>query len=67
MTDSGHVLKTEDGLYYCGMNIFDKQLRMAKIYHSKRYAEDAKGTMEQRMGCHIHLVRVEISEKGDAE
>ena len=63
MTDSGYVLKTEDGLYYCGMNIFDKQLRMSKIYHSKRYAEDAKKTMEQRKGCHICLVHVEITEK----
>ena len=63
MTDRGHVLKTEEGLYYCGMNIFDKQLRMAKIYHSKRYAQDAKETMEQRNGYHISLVRVEISEK----
>lgn len=63
MTDSGYVLKTEEGLYYCGMNIFDKQLRMAKIYHSKRYAQDAKETMEKRKGCHICLERVEITEK----
>ena len=63
MTDGGYVLKTEEGLYYCGMNIFDKQLRMAKIYHSKRYAEDAKEIMEKRKGWHVSFVRVEITEK----
>ena len=63
MTDSGYVLKTEEGLYYCGMNIFAKPLRMAKIYHSKRYAQDAKEMVEQRKGCHVSFVRVEITEK----
>ena len=39
--DYGIVLKNSDGLYYCGLNAFDKQLRKAKIYHSDKWADEA--------------------------
>lgn len=35
-SDGGYVIysiKTDE--YYCGLNKFNKQLRQAKIYHSK--------------------------------
>lgn len=41
MTDKGIVLKNSDGLYFCGLRTYDKQLRKAKIYHSAKYADAA--------------------------
>ena len=38
------ILNTVTGEYYCGLNKFDKQLRKAKIYHSKKWAEEAIDT-----------------------
>lgn len=35
------ILNTVTEEYYCGLNKFDKQLRKAKIYHSKKWAEEA--------------------------
>ena len=40
--DKGYVIKNEyNGLYWCGLKQWDKQLRKAKIYHSEKYATDA--------------------------
>lgn len=39
--DKGFVIldiRTE--LFYCGLNKWDKQLRKAQIYHSKKHAEE---------------------------
>lgn len=41
MTDEGFIVVSDAGDYFCGCNIFDKQLRKAKIYHSERYANQA--------------------------
>lgn len=41
MTDEGFIVVSDTGEYFCGGNIFDKQLRKAKIYHSMRYANQA--------------------------
>lgn len=41
MKTKGHwVIKTSTGLYWCGANLFDEQLRKAQIYHWKEYAEE---------------------------
>lgn len=41
MEDTGIVIKDmKTNEYYAGFNNWDKQLRKAKIYHSKRYAND---------------------------
>lgn len=47
MIDKGIVLKNSDGLYYCGLNAFDKQLRKAKIYHSDKWANEAIETIKK--------------------
>lgn len=41
ISDSGYVIKNSDGLYFTGYNQVSNQLRQAKIYHSKRFAENA--------------------------
>lgn len=39
--DKGFVVKdSQSNEYFCGMNIWDKQLRKAKIYHWERYAKE---------------------------
>ena len=36
-----YVIQSEDdGMFYCGMRYWDKQLRKAKIYHSLSFARD---------------------------
>lgn len=41
MKTKGHwVIKTSGGLYWCGANLFDEQIRKAQIYHWKEYAEE---------------------------
>jgi rubrerythrin len=41
MKTKGHwVIKTNTGLYWCGQNLFDEQIRKAQIYHWKEYAEE---------------------------
>ena len=47
MTDRGVVLKISDGLYYYGLNAFGKQLRMAKIYRSEKWANEAIETIKK--------------------
>lgn len=60
--DSGYVCKTETNEYYCGYNRFDKQLRMAKIYHSLKYAQEAKETMEERTNHKINIIKIKMRE-----
>lgn len=62
MTDTGYVLKTKKGLYYCGMNIFDKKLSCAKIYHNRLQAEDARKSIERVKDFPMFVVHVEIKE-----
>lgn len=33
-----YAVKDADGLYWCGMNYWDKQLRKARFYNSLKYA-----------------------------
>ena len=39
-TKGNWVIKTSTGLYWCGQNLFDGQLRKAQIYHWKETAEE---------------------------
>jgi NADH pyrophosphatase NudC (nudix superfamily) len=39
-TKGNWVIKTSGGLYWCGQNLFDEQIRKAQIYHWKEYAEE---------------------------
>ena len=36
-----YVVKFNNGLYWCGYNTADKQIRKAKIYTSVKYAQEA--------------------------
>lgn len=33
-----YIVQSDNGEFWCGMNIWDKQLRKAKIFHSLKYA-----------------------------
>ena len=46
MREIGIVLKNSEGFYYCGLNTFSKELRKAKIYKSKKYAQEAIDTLQ---------------------
>lgn len=49
MKTKGHwVIKYEDGFYFCGNNLFDKQLRKAQIYHWKEAAEEQAVSLRDR-------------------
>ena len=39
-TKGNWVIKTSSGLYWCGNNLFDEQIRKAQIYHWKEKAEE---------------------------
>lgn len=39
-TKGNWVIKTSGGLYWCGQNLFDEQIRKAQIYHWKEKAEE---------------------------
>ena len=39
-TKGNWVIKTSGGLYWCGANLFDEQIRKAQIYHWKEKAEE---------------------------
>ena len=39
-TNGNWVIKTSTGLYWCGQNLFDEQIRKAQIYHWKEKAEE---------------------------
>jgi hypothetical protein len=64
--DSGYALKNENDTYYCGLNMFDKQLRKVKIYHSLRYAKEAIENIKERNPEHRddvwRIIKVEIRE-----
>lgn len=36
-----YVIKFNNGLYWCGYNTADKQIRKARIYNSIKYAREA--------------------------
>ncbi len=63
--DSGYVIKTTTGAYYCGYSNIDKQLRKAKIYHSLQYAQEAMKSLKESVrfrNFDFIIVKVEVQE-----
>lgn len=54
----------KDGMFYCGMRYWDKQLRKAKIYHSLPFARDVAKAYEDH-SCKI--LEVTMSLVGEVE
>lgn len=60
------AVKARSGEYYCGYNVWDTQIRKAKLYHQYKMAEamrDDDGFIEKE----AHIVRVSIFETCEAE
>ena len=47
-TKGNWVIKTSTGLYWCGQNLFDEQIRKAQIYHWKEKAEEQAAWLWKR-------------------
>lgn len=43
-----YVVQSDDGEFWCGMNIWEKQLRKSKIFHSLKYAGECCERFKQR-------------------
>ena len=52
----------DDGMFYCGMRYWDKQLRKAKIYHSLSFAKDVVNAYEN---CNCKILEVTMSIVGE--
>lgn len=61
MIDTGYVVKDLNDLYYIGYNQWSDQLRKAKIYHSKRYAQDIMNDTRY-INKTLKLVKIKIEE-----
>ena len=67
-----YVIKFNNGLYWCGYNTADKQLRKAKIYTSVKYAQEAGlDCLSRRKAINLtadgfKVVEVELKEKEEA-
>ena len=48
------------GVVQCGLNIFDKSLRKAKIYHSKKWVDEV---IKQYPNKNFEIRNIEISIK----
>lgn len=72
-TDFGYVLKNSKEQYFIGYNQISDQLRKAKIYHSKRYAdqciEELANNPRRLPGviCDFKKVKIEIKEIEEIE
>ena len=64
-----YVVKFNNGLYWCGYNTADKQLRKAKIYTSIKYAQEAgMDCLSRRKYINLtaddfQIIEVELKEK----
>ena len=47
-TKGNWVIKTSTGVYWCGQNLFDEQIRKAQIYHWKEKAEEQAAWLWKR-------------------
>ena len=59
MAKKMYVIQAEDGMFFCGMRYWDKQIRKAKIYHSLTYAKDVVDAYEES-NCKIVEVSLTI-------
>lgn len=53
-----YVIQADDGMFYCGMRYWDKQLRKAKIYHSLSFAEDVVKSYDE---CNCKIIEVSLA------
>ena len=58
MAKKMYVIQAEDGMFFCGMRYWDKQLRKARIYHSLNYAKDVVDAYEE---CNCKIVEVSLA------
>ena len=64
-----YVVKFNNGLYWCGYNTADKQIRKAKIYTSVKYAREAgMDVLSRRRIINLNtdgfkIIEVELKEK----
>ena len=56
------IYSGDDGMFYCGMRYWDKQLRKAKIYHSLSFARDVAKAYEN---CNCKIIEVTMSIVGE--
>lgn len=59
-----YVIQANDGMFYCGMRYWDKQLRKAKIYHSLSFAKDVADAYEE---CNCKILEVTMSIVGEVQ
>lgn len=53
-----YVIQADDGMFFCGLKYWDKQLRKAKIYHSLLYANDVVKAYEE---CNCKILEVSLA------
>lgn len=53
-----YVVRTSDGMYWCGTNYFDSQLRKAKIYYYLKYAQEILDRFPER---HPEIIEVALT------
>lgn len=58
------IRDVDDGMFYCGMRHWDKQLRKAKIYHSLSFARDVAKAYEE---CNCKILEVTMSIVGEVD
>ena len=56
-----YVIQAEDGMFYCGMRYWDKQLHHARIYHSLSFAKDVVDAYAE---CNCKILEVSLSVVG---
>lgn len=67
MTDTEcFAVKSKDGLYFCGYNQWDKQLRKARLYHWYRMAKEIT-TDTRFIEYEPIIVHITIVENGIAD
>ena len=59
-----YVIQANDGMFYCGMRYWDKQLRKAKIYHSLAFAKDVVDAYEE---CNCKIIEVAMAIIGEVQ
>lgn len=59
-----YVIQADDGMFYCGMKYWDKQLRKAKIYHSLSYARDVADAYNE---CNCKILEVTMAICGEVQ
>ena len=59
-----YVIQADDGMFYCGMRYWDKQLRKAKIYHSLAFVRDVVKAYEE---CNCKIIEVAMAIVGEVQ